>query len=146
MVLEPPRTKPASSPVADLSRRPSGKDEFNASAVAVRIYGSAQTGFRDGGHELNFSALGTTCRIVVAGTAPAATAFFGAALEWVIAFEAKYSRFLPDSLVSRINRAAGAGWVELDAGAERIFGLCHELNFLTRRTRHATRHSRFRFA
>src|SRR5580704_6692644 len=29
--------------------------------------------------------------------------------------EAKYSRYLEDSLTSKINRAAGAGWVDIDA-------------------------------
>lgn len=130
MVLAPPSEPRAGSPLPDLRRSVHG--DFNPSGVAERVFGSVQTGFRDGGHELTFRALGTTCRIVVAGTAPAVTDFFGAALNWVIAFEAKYSRFLPDSLISRINRAAGEGWVELDAEAERILGLCHELNFLTR--------------
>ena len=40
-----------------------------------------------------------------------AAAFADAAVGWVQAFEAKYSRFRPDSLVSRINQAAGLGWI-----------------------------------
>jgi thiamine biosynthesis lipoprotein len=47
-------------------------------------------------------------------------------------FEAKYSRYWPESLVSRINAAAGRDWTVLDAEADRIFALCHELHFLTR--------------
>ena len=121
MVLAPPPA-PAPVPVAD----------FRFAAVAQRLHASAQTTAKDGGHEVVFRALGTTCRIVVGGAAGPAHSFFGAALNWVAGFEAKYSRFLPDSLISQINRAAGGDWLALDPEAERLFGLCHELNFLTR--------------
>ena len=53
------------------------------------------------------------------------------ATAWVLAFEAKYSRFRPDSLVSRINAAAGAEWVAVDAEMEQIFKLCDTLHFMT---------------
>jgi thiamine biosynthesis lipoprotein len=121
MVLGGPPTS-APVPVAD----------FNVAAVAQRILASAQSTAKDGGHEVMFRALGTTCRIVVGGPAGAAHSFFGAALNWVAGFEAKYSRFLPDSLISQINQAAGGDWLALEPEAERLFGLCHELNFLTR--------------
>ena len=62
-------------------------------------------------------------RILVAGV-----------LDWVARFEAKYSRFWPESLISRINQAAGLDWISLDIESERLFGLCHELHFLTRGT------------
>jgi thiamine biosynthesis lipoprotein len=132
MVLVPNPGNKTAAALADLNRPARWNSDFKAFGVAERIFGSAQTGFRDGGHELVFRALGTTCRIVIAGAVPAVTEFFDAALRWVIAFEAKYSRFLPESLVSQINREAGNEWVTLDPEAERIFALCHELNFLTR--------------
>jgi thiamine biosynthesis lipoprotein len=50
----------------------------------------------------------------------------------VQAFEAKYSRFRPDSLVSRINQAAGRAWVEVDAEMEQLLKLCDTLHFMTR--------------
>lgn len=108
------------------------RDQFNAAPVIRRVFDSARTLARDGGQEVTFRALGTTCRILVGGPAESAVPFFRAALNWVAAFEAKYSRFLGESLVSRINCAAGEDWVALDREAEAIFGLCHELNFLSR--------------
>src|SRR6185312_9503662 len=47
-------------------------------------------------------------------------------------FEARYSRFIPDSLIGRINAAAGEHWMEIDPETERLFQLCHELFFFTR--------------
>jgi len=38
----------------------------------------------------------------------------GEVLDWIAWFEARYSRFIPDSLISRINAAAGEHWVEVD--------------------------------
>src|SRR5258706_7671288 len=70
--------------------------------------------------KLSFPALGTVCEVQYA--APdgdtQAKAFETAAVRWVNAFEAKYSRFKSDSLVSRINAAAGRNWVEVDPEME----------------------------
>ena len=44
-------------------------------------------------------------------------------------FEAKYSRYLPDSVTSTINRAAGASAVPIDAETAAILryaAVCHE--------------------
>lgn len=83
--------------------------------------------------KLAFPALGTNCEVQYA--APAgdgqATAFERAVVAWVAAFEAKYSRFRPDSLVSRINAAAGREWVEVDAEMEVMLKLCDTLHFMT---------------
>jgi thiamine biosynthesis lipoprotein len=49
----------------------------------------------------------------------------------VSAFEAKYSRFRPDSLVSRINTAAGREWTEVDAEMDGLLSLCDKLHFMT---------------
>ena len=81
---------------------------------------------------LTFAALGTTCEVQYACDDPAvAGGFERAAVGWVQAFEAKYSRFRPDSLVSRINAAAGREWVEVDAEMEQLMKLCDSLSFLT---------------
>jgi len=80
-----------------------------------------------------FPALGTTCAIqyhTPRGDDQAA-AFEDAAVTWVQAFEAKYSRFRPDSLVSRINRAAGRDWIEIDADMEQLLALCETLHGMT---------------
>jgi thiamine biosynthesis lipoprotein len=82
---------------------------------------------------LTFPALGTTCEVQYAAPAAetAAAAFERAAVDWVQAFEKKYSRFRPDSLVSRINAAAGVSWVEVDAEMEQLLKLCDTLHFMT---------------
>ena len=81
---------------------------------------------------LVFPALGTQCEVqYAAADAAQAAAFEHAAVTWVQGFEAKYSRFRPDSLVSRINAAAGRGWVEIDAEMEQMLNLCDSLHFMT---------------
>lgn len=82
----------------------------------------------DGGatlRRLAFPALGTTCELQYSAPAGAvqATAFERAVMGWVSAFEAKYSRFRPTSLVSRINDAAGRAWVAVDADMEQMLAL-----------------------
>jgi FAD:protein FMN transferase len=81
----------------------------------------------------SWRALGTTCELqYVCADDEAARRFETAALAWVEAFEAKYSRFRPDSLISRINAAAGRDWVEIDAEMEQMLKFCASLNFLTK--------------
>jgi thiamine biosynthesis lipoprotein len=82
---------------------------------------------------LSFEALGTRCEVQYGapGGDLQAQAFERAAVTWVEAFEAKYSRFRPDSLISRINAAAGREWVTVDAEAEALFKLCDTLHFMT---------------
>ncbi len=81
---------------------------------------------------LDFPALGTKCEVqFTAQDAAQATKFERAAVAWVQAFEAKYSRFLPGSLVSRINAAAGRDWVAVDAEMEQLLKLCDTLHFMT---------------
>ncbi len=82
---------------------------------------------------LAFPALGTLCEVqyAAAGGDAQATGFERAAQAWVNRFEAKYSRFRPDSLLSRINAAAGREWVEIDAEMEGLLKLCDTLHFMT---------------
>jgi len=82
---------------------------------------------------LRWPALGTKCEVqYVCADDKAAKAFEAAVTAWVAAFEAKYSRFRPDSLVSRINAAAGRDWVEIDPEMERFLDLCNSLHFMTK--------------
>ncbi len=80
-----------------------------------------------------FFALGTNCEVQYAapGGDTQAADFERQAIGWVAAFEAKFSRFRPTSLLSRINTAAGADWVEVDPEMERMFKLCDTLTFTT---------------
>jgi thiamine biosynthesis lipoprotein len=83
--------------------------------------------------KLSFPALGTTCEVQYAAPSgdKQAADFERATVAWVNAFEAKYSRFRPDSLLSRINAAAGREWVEVDAEMEGVLKLCDTLHFMT---------------
>ena len=88
---------------------------------------------------LTFPALGTTCEVQYATPdAARGTQFEQAAVAWVQAFEAKYSRFRPDSLVSRINAAAGVDWVDVDPEMEQMLQLCETLHFMTQGVLDAT--------
>jgi thiamine biosynthesis lipoprotein len=110
-----------------------GPDEFGAAAIRDRINRSLREGgSATAGWSAEFQALGTVCRLTLAGPQAAAKEFTAQTIAWVAAFEAKYSRFLPGSLISRINDQAGKDWVALDPESERLFGLCHELHFLSR--------------
>jgi FAD:protein FMN transferase len=84
--------------------------------------------------KLAFRAMATQCEIQY--TAPGgdaqASKFAAAAEGWVHAFEAKYSRFQPTSLVSRINEAAGREWVAIDPETEGLLKMCDTLVFMTR--------------
>ncbi len=65
--------------------------------------------------DLRFKALGTDCSIKFRmPDERAALAFAAEALSWLTGFEAQFSRFRPDSMISRINAAAGKDWVEVD--------------------------------
>lgn len=82
---------------------------------------------------IDFSALGTKCLILAAPVEESRwVAFQQEAMAWLGAFEARYSRFQPDSLISRINAAAGREWVAVDPDTERMFVLCDTLHYLTR--------------
>ena len=79
-----------------------------------------------------FRALGTHCVIQFRHPMDAvARDFLNAALGWLSAFEAKFSRFRPDSIISRINDAAGREWVVVDAETEHLLDLAADLHRLT---------------
>lgn len=82
---------------------------------------------------LSFYAMGTQCEVqYVADSDRQAAAFEDEARRWTLGFEAKYSRFRADSLISRINAAAGKEWVSIDAETEGLLALCDGLYFLTK--------------
>ena len=105
----------------------------SAAAVLPRVRQSVQRMVEGDFHQLSFRAMSTNCRVNVHG-APAAVArdFQREVVDWVAEFEARYSRFIPDSLIGRINAAAGEHWVEIDAETGRLLALCQELFFFTR--------------
>ena len=87
---------------------------------------------RQGLFRVSFQAMGTSCEMVYAsGSATVAAAFREEAMNWVRSFEKRYSRYLPDSLISRINTLAGKDAVEVGGEDLRLLDLCDSLNFLT---------------
>ena len=106
----------------------------NSAAEAIaRVTQSAQATVENGLHRLEFRAMSTQCQIKLHGVpADIARDFQRDAVAWVGQFEARYSRFIPDSLIGKINAAAGEHWVETDPETDRLFNLCQELFFFTR--------------
>ena len=102
-------------------------------AVFARVSQSAQTKVESTLHRLEFRAMSTQCQVNCHGaSAEIIRTFQRDVIAWVAEFEARYSRFIPDSLIGRINAAAGDKWVETDPDTDRLFQLCHELFFFTR--------------
>lgn len=102
-------------------------------AVYERIVRSASRSRSGGLCKLSFHAMGTTCRLQwrASGGEASTREFEDEVLRWVAVFEAKYSRFLPDSLIGRINAAAGEHWVETDPETENLLNLCGQMNFFS---------------
>jgi len=106
----------------------------NSAAEAIaRVTQSAQTTVADSLHRLEFQAMSTPCRVNCHGASTTVVRDFQRdVVAWVAQFEARFSRFIPDSLIGRINAAAGEHWVETDSETDRLFNLCQELFFFTR--------------
>lgn len=105
----------------------------SAAEAIARVAQSAQGRVENGLYQLEFRAMSTQCRVNCHGiSASVARDFQREVVQWVGEFEARYSRFIPDSLIGRINAAAGEHWVETDAETDRLLALCHELYFFTR--------------
>jgi thiamine biosynthesis lipoprotein len=84
-------------------------------------------------YELTFTAMSTACRVKFRTTnSNLARDLQNEILDWVSEFEAKYSRFIPDSLIGRINAAAGEHWVDVDPETDALFNLCQEMIFFTK--------------
>ena len=108
---------------------------ISAQDAINRVTQSAQSRVENGLHKLEFRAMSTPCRVNFHGTSACnARDFQQDVVKWIGQFEARYSRFIPDSLIGRINAAAGEHWVEVDPETDRLFSFCHELFFFTRGT------------
>jgi thiamine biosynthesis lipoprotein len=102
-----------------------------ASQVLARIRASAKLQGTGEWHELSFAALGSPCRVRFAAKGAEAKVLPGVLIDWVAEFEARYSRFIPTSLVRRITDAAGKDWVQTDPETDQLLALCHEAHFIT---------------
>jgi thiamine biosynthesis lipoprotein len=108
---------------------------ISASEIAVRerVKRSAKVTASDGLRRVTFQCMSTTCQVAFqAADARLASAYIDELLQWIAWFESYYSRFISDSLISRINAAAGINWVEIDPETEGLFRLCEEMIFFTR--------------
>jgi FAD:protein FMN transferase len=82
-----------------------------------------------GVRHLQFNALGTCCSVKFRlEDERAALNFAAAALDWIGKFEAKFSRYQPRSIVSRVNAAAGGDWVAVDPEMEHLLNLAADLH------------------
>jgi thiamine biosynthesis lipoprotein len=85
-----------------------------------------------GVRSVSFRAMGTACAIQFrCENQKTALQFLADALGWLGKFEAKFSRFQPDSMVSRINREAGRNWVEIDREMEQMLDMADAMHRLT---------------
>ena len=87
----------------------------------------------EGLFRISFKAMGTACEISFsAESSIQAEDFRKESLSWVRNFEKRYSRYLPDSLISQINRNAGSDKVvSINEEDLRLFKLCDTLHFFT---------------
>ena len=82
-----------------------------------------------GVRRVDFRALGTNCSIRFRlDDDRTALEFAARALGWLGDFEAKFSRYRPDSMISRINREAGGGWVVTDPEMDAMLDLADEVH------------------
>lgn len=101
--------------------------------VLERVWRSAQRTSGAGLQVLTFQAMSTHCQVKIhAADTRLVQEFQNEVLNWVAWFEARYSRFLADSLIGRINSSAGEHWVEIDPETEALFNLCQDMIFFTR--------------
>src|SRR5437764_1731388 len=103
------------------------------SSVLDRVRDSMQVEARGDFHRLRCKAMSTRVNVAYAlESSSAAKDFAGAAVEWIAHFEARYSRFLPESIVGQINAGSGGDWMELDDDADRLLAISSEMHCLTR--------------
>lgn len=101
-------------------------------SIPIQPSAAPQVGASGALRRIAFNALGTRCEVSYAASdAGKGTAFERACFDWVANFERRYSRFRPDSIVSRINAAAGLSWVEIDDETEQMLDVCQSVFQLT---------------
>ena len=83
-------------------------------------------------HQVTFRAMSTPVRICFwQEHLPLAKDLQAAVVEWIATFEARYSRFISQSIVGQINAAAGGDWVELDEQTEQLLDMCDDMYSFT---------------
>lgn len=76
-------------------------------------------------YSAGFQSMGSACQLLYKpDSLESAREFHRDVVCWLNTFEARYSRYGADSLISEINRSAGGGWIDVDAETDTIFALC----------------------
>src|SRR5215471_2672963 len=100
--------------------------------IRARLAQAALTPVGKDFYEIIFHALGARCQFIYeAADSEIVEVFRDAAFAWLVDFEARFSRFLPDSDLSAINASAGRHWTTVDQQCEVLLELCQHCNFLT---------------
>jgi thiamine biosynthesis lipoprotein len=105
------------------------------SMVSARVSDSVQVEVRGEFHRVKCRAMSTPVNLAFATFAKGmAQEFQRAAIDWIARFEARYSRFLPESIVGQINARSGSGgdWLAIDEEADQLLSLCSEMHAQTR--------------
>ncbi len=100
--------------------------------VTTRVRDSVRAEVRGNCYRVAFRAMSTPVNLVFVAPSPAiGNAFQRKAVDWIAQFEARYSRFLPGSIIGQINASAGGDWIDVDEEAHQMFSLCDEMHRLT---------------
>lgn len=100
--------------------------------VFERVNRSASLSFADGMQRLQFHAMATNCRVSFSAVSDRRAKLFAKeVLHYISEFEARYSRFIPESLIGQINSMAGIDWMDVDEETDQLFSLCQDLFFFT---------------
>ena len=103
------------------------------STVSARVRESVQVEVRGNFHRIKCRAMSTPVNLAfVTPSTAVAQDFQRAAVDWIARFEARYSRFLPESIVGQINARSSGDWLEIDEDADRLLSICSEMHRLTR--------------
>jgi thiamine biosynthesis lipoprotein len=103
------------------------------SVVTSRVRDSMQVDVQGDYYRVRCRAMSTPVNLAfVTASASVAKDFQSAAVDWIGRFEARYSRFLPGSIVGQINSSSGGDWNAIDEDADRLLSVCGEMHRLTR--------------
>jgi thiamine biosynthesis lipoprotein len=101
--------------------------------VSARVRDSMQAEVRGDFHRVKCRAMSTPVNLAFATPVKGVGQDYQrAAIDWLARFEARYSRFLPDSIIGQINAGSGGDWLEIDEEAEQLLSICSEMHCLTR--------------
>src|SRR5665213_3997822 len=101
-------------------------------SVTERVRGTVKAESHGPYHQLAFRAMSTPVRMCFEQEhLSLAMDLQRTIVEWISCFEARYSRFIPQSIVGQINASAGGDWSDVDAETEALLHLCDEMHALT---------------